>query len=297
MMIPDVSMFRPDRLPDTLGKPVVVSFSGGQTSALMSAIIASEYRDRRQVDVNVLFANTGAEHVKTLDFVHACDRAWNLGVVWIEADISPDRGMGTRPRVVDYESASRNGAPFEAGCAKYGLPNTVFKWCTRELKSNPLDWYARKVLGLGDSLHAIGIRADEVDRISLKAMDNGFFYPLADLGVTKRQVSDWWSEQTFRLDIPGYLGNCVWCYKKSDRKLFAALRDDPSIFDFPERMEALHASSGTLKTGEPRRIYRKNRTVADMRHAAKKFESGFLFGDEDLGGGCGDSCEIGADED
>jgi hypothetical protein len=303
MRPPDVSMFNTSNMRPLTRPRLRVSFSGGRTSALMTACILKEYRDVRGHEVLVTFANTGQEHEETLRFVDACDKKWDFGVVWLEADVHPQKGKGTRARVVDFETASRDGRPYEDFCAKYGIPNRNRLWCTRELKEIPMDRYVTKTLKWkASSYHtAIGIRADEMDRVSINALDKGFLYPLLDLGVRRPDVLSWFSSQDFDLKVPEHLGNCTWCWKKSDRKLYTLLKEVPEIFDFPERMEKAHGTKG-FNNGVSQVFFRGSRSTSQLRASAAAY-TGSLFTDPhwdydqdlDAGSSCGESCEIGAD--
>jgi hypothetical protein len=299
-----------------------ISFSGGRTSAYMTRRLVEELRGT-DVEVAVLFCNTGSEHPKTLDFVDRCDREWGLGVVWLEADIDPQMGRGVRPKVVTYETASREGAPYEALCAKYGIPGPSKPICTTLLKMRPMEAYRRDVLGwkTGKYHTAIGIRADEIDRMNSRAEEFGLVYPLIDWGIRKKDILAWWAQQSWGLDLPEQYGNCTWCWKKTDRKLFTLAQDDPTLFDFPARMEREYGHVGTLaqNSGKPQLFFRKNRTTQEILEAAARFprterfvdhahqadDRPFLFlnpdvnGDADpldQGSSCGESCEVGADE-
>lgn len=80
-------------------------------------------------DVVVTFANTGCEDERTLDFVEKCDKEFGFNVVWLEAVVNPERQKGTSFKVVDYETAARNGEPFESFISKYGIPNRSSPAC------------------------------------------------------------------------------------------------------------------------------------------------------------------------
>ena len=121
---------------------LLISFSGGQTSAYMANKLIEEYSGKYEM-VSV-FANTGCEHEKTLEFVREASLAFGIKTVWIEAVINEGRS-GTGYKVVDFESASRDGEPFKAMCAKYGLPNQSYPHCTRELKLQPIDAYLKSI--------------------------------------------------------------------------------------------------------------------------------------------------------
>lgn len=281
---------------------LLLSFSGGKTSALM-AKRAREGAFGHWDEVIVAFANTGQEHEKTLDYVDKCDRHYGLGVVWLEAVVNPEVGVGTSHRVVTYATAARRGEPFEAVVEKYGLPNAQFFHCTRELKLAPITSYLRSIgWEAGTYNTAIGIRADEMDRISPKNIrENGAIYPLIDAGVTKQNVLDWESAEPVRLGIPEHWGNCVWCWKKSFRKLATVAREMPDAFRFPAYIEARYPDHGRGEFGD-RRLFRGRKTTADIFKMARDpalqpFVDGFAYQDEtlDLGAACGESCEIGTD--
>jgi hypothetical protein len=177
--------------------------------------------------------------------------------------------------------------------------------CTRELKARPIRSYLRS-LGLGprDYETAIGIRADEVDRMSVNAERDRLVYPLVALGVTKTDVASFWSGKTWRLSLPEHLGNCVACFKKSDRKLYTIARTRPESFDVFRRIEDRHSMAGSLprSTGVPTYFYRGQRSVRDLLRDADSWtgepwspprQRSFAFCDAlDAGdGGCDESCE------
>ena len=111
---------------------ILISFSGGRTSAFMATLINElpRYKDWNKL---FLFANTGKELPETLDFVNRCDKEFNLGVIWLEAVVNEGKGEGTDYKVVTYETAARDGEPFEAVIKKYGLPSKLWRHCTREM--------------------------------------------------------------------------------------------------------------------------------------------------------------------
>ena len=275
-------------------KPVMfVSFSGGRTSAYMCWWMLENKAD--DYEFIFTFANTGQEHEKTLEFVDKCDKHFGLNLVWLEAVVNPEKGKGTRHKVVTYETASRNGEPLESIVRKYGLFNAQsYPHCTREAKLAPMNSY-RKQLGLGGSLFAVGIRADEIDRMSPSAMEQGLCYPLITMTqATKPQIIHWWSEMPFDLEIPNHMGNCITCHKKSNRKLMTIAKHEPERFDFFASLERLDTT---------RKLFRGQRSTQDILEASKKPFKEFvdhkpelqteLFDPMDLESDCGAGCEIG----
>lgn len=260
----------------------VVSFSGGKTSAYMSWWCQHNLPGEKVY----IFANTGQEHEKTLEFVDRCDREWNLGVVWVEADVQHDRRAGSKARVVDFATASREGEPFEDVIRKYGLPGAGgYMHCTRELKANPIRAYAEKY---GKHQMAIGIRVDEIDRMQPDAKTRGIIYPLVAMHPTdKAAVDRFWQAQSWTLEIPPLLGNCTWCWKKSTRKLLTIMRSDPDVFEFPARMEREYAGKGSDF------IFRGRMSVHDLRKSASKPFAEWQEGENlDMFAGCQESCEV-----
>jgi 3'-phosphoadenosine 5'-phosphosulfate sulfotransferase (PAPS reductase)/FAD synthetase len=84
----------------------------------------------------VCFANTGKEEEETLKFVRECGRQWHVPITWVEY-----RNDDKDYEIVDYETASRNGEPFEAIIRKRQyLPNPVTRFCTVELKIRYSYW-------------------------------------------------------------------------------------------------------------------------------------------------------------
>ncbi len=218
-------------------KPIVISFSGGRTSAFMARLLL-ELPIYKDVQKLVLFANTGKETEQTLEFVDMCDKEFKLGVVWLEADVNPEKGKGTSYKIVTFETASRNGEPFEDVIKKYGLPSKLWRHCTRELKEYPIAKYAKEILG-NDYLTAIGIRADEKHRVGNK---KNYIYPLSEMNVDEVFIRNWWDRQSFDLDMKDYENNCDLCFLKSKRKKLTILLENPSVFDWWNKMEVSYKS-------------------------------------------------------
>ena len=262
-----------------------VSFSGGQTSAKMCHQIYEQFSDTHEVIAT--FANTGQEHEETLRFVHQCDQHFGWNVVWIEAVVHHGQRKACTHKVVDYYTASRNGEPFEEVIKKYGLPNKGFFHCTRELKINAMNSYLKSIGWEKDSYTTcIGIRSDEIDRMNARRKEYKFWYPLVNARWTRGDVDAWWDQQPFKLGIENYMGNCVWCYKKSNKKLKRIATESPEWFDFPSRMESCYSTVGQ-KNGDPRKMFRGNLTSQDILEDAGVDRDG-----DELAGECEQGCEV-----
>jgi hypothetical protein len=105
------------------------------------------------------------------------------------------------------------------------------------------------------------------------------------------------------LDLPEHLGNCVTCWKKSDRKLLTIAKENPSAFDFMDRMEKTYSCHGP--GGKAAVFFRNHRSAQEMLALSKMPFKPFVPGafqmemfdpELDMQSACGESCEVGADE-
>lgn len=282
---------------------LLISFSGGRTSAYMTKFILDNLSDT--FNIIVVFANTGREFEETLQFVNECDKRWNFNTVWIEAITDEKHGNGVRAKVVSFETASRNGEPFEAMIAKHGLPNVRMPICTRELKSYAIKAYARQIK-FKNYKTAIGIRADEIDRVQADHKKKGFIYPLVSLGTTKSDVNKFWINNDFDLQLKGYEGNCDFCFKKSLRKLLTLTTEQPDKLIWWEQMEKKYSDYIPFtrkKQTKKTTFFRDGLTSKELRllsqqpfekarDDSKYVEHQLSLFDLDISNGCVESCEV-----
>ena len=268
-----------------------VSVSGGRTSARMAWLIKLHLS--AYFDIVFLFANTSREHPDTLRFVHDLDQNLGLNLVWLEAVVHYGIEKSCTHRVVDFATAKRNGEVFEAYVAKYGLPNQVFKNCTRELKTNPMKSYSDSIgWTAGSFLTAIGIRADERRRVSDKAAAQSIVYPLAQWWpMDKQDVLDFWEPIPWDLTIEEREGNCIDCHKKSDKKLSLLAKEHPEYFVFPVMLDRLYENVGPNNVPGPRRRYRGYMSTEQKLASFEGVDVSRIV-DDAASGGCTESCEL-----
>lgn len=286
-------------------RDLLISFSGGETSAYMTMLILKHWRDLYD-NIVVVFANTSKETEETLEFIKKCDDQYGFDTVWIEAVFDGVKRTGWK--VVDFDTAKRNGEVFEAMIKAYGMPNFAFPHCTRELKTQPIRAYTRSILGSG-FYTAIGIRADEVDRVNAEHKKNRFEYPLVSAGVTKKDINEFWQQQPFRLNLKSYEGNCDLCWKKTPRKLMSILKHSPEKADWWIDIENKYGGYIPMhrdrKSGITPKTFKHNQSIQDILEMSKspflqpsrddRFDYNIqrsIF-DEDLDKsyGCEESCE------
>jgi hypothetical protein len=283
-------------------KNLLVSFSGGETSAFMSQWIKKHLQNSYE-NIIYVFANTGLENEETLQFTKKCDEYWNLNIKWVESNVNFEKGKGTSYFLTNFNNASRKGEPFELIIKKYGIPNQAAPHCTRELKQNPIKAFAKDFFNGEKYDTAIGIRIDEADRINQKSKDMMLIYPLINqnmIPASKQMINFFWKQMPFRLELKGYQGNCITCWKKSDKKLFQIYKDNPKSFDFMRKMEEKYPRIGNEFDKDlnfsNRTFFRNNRSAEDIISQAKNW-NGKIKNDSneysyqlDLLGG--DSCEV-----
>ncbi len=285
-----------------------VSFSGGRTSGYMCWWLLNNKAD--EYDFIFTFANTGAEHEKTLEFVNECDVRWGLNLVWLEAKVNPEVGAPIEFSVVDFKTASRKGEPFKALAAKHGVPNRERPFCTQYLKTNVINAYKRSLGFKSTHATAIGIRADEADRANInQAVKGHSVYPFITMKhTTKDDVISFFESNDFDLEVDERLGNCVTCFKKSERHLMTIAKMDQGYFGLFSGMERNYghikdASGGICKPNDPYVFFRGNKSTGDILSASKgsfrefdpsikQTQMGMDLGAVDLVGDCGSSCEV-----
>lgn len=234
------------RDPFLINGPTCISFSGGRTSAYMLHRVL-EANGGLPKEAIVCFANTGKEDEATLEFVRDCSVNWSVPIAWLEW-----RDTEAKFEVVTFETASRNGEPFEALIRKRNyLPNPVTRFCTIDLKIRPIGRYLLS-LGMADTkteaenMSMIGMRADE-QRRAAKIADKSRI-PLVTAGITKEDVGAFWSAQPFDLGLPNnngvtMHGNCDLCFLKGGAQILSLIAEKPERAIWWVKIEALALAS------------------------------------------------------
>ena len=254
----------------------------------------NEWSEKDKWDKIVVFANTGKESEETLFFVDECANEWNIDIKWIEGYPSDfGKGWSVNHKLVNYETASRKGEPFEAMIKKLGIPFQSAPFCSPQLKTAPIKDYLKSI-GWSKYYTAIGIRYDEQKRVNKNYKKERIIYPLIELNpVTKNQIKQWWDLQSFDLDIHPDDGNCVCCWKKSFNVLARIMERSPNSFHWWQEMTDKYGSSNHKSyKGDLQSFYRGNKTINDIKEMAKLSQAELkqinLFEPLD---GCSESCE------
>jgi 3'-phosphoadenosine 5'-phosphosulfate sulfotransferase (PAPS reductase)/FAD synthetase len=200
----------------------------------------------------VCFANTGKEEEATLKFVNDCSVNWGVKIHWIE--YQEHEKPEYRYKEVTYETAARNGEPFEAIIRKRQyLPNPVTRFCTSELKIRTMACFL-KHSGLFDDCTKselenaswIGLRYDEARRAT-KVADKRRI-PLFTAKVSVQDIGNFWAKQSFNLELPTYngrtlAGNCDLCFLKPANQIATLIAERPERAIWWANMEAMVLAS------------------------------------------------------
>ena len=172
-----------------------------------------------------------------MQFVNECSKRWNVEITWLEFAVQDNEKIS---KVVNFETASRKGEPFEAVINFYqpSLPNGRARYCSSQMKTRTMHRYLRSI-GWDEWDTFIGIRADEPRRVvKFRANPNPegkhetVHLPLAQDGISSKDVSNFWKQQDFDLGLPNINGktmhgNCDLCMLKPKAQILSLIQEKP----------------------------------------------------------------------
>jgi 3'-phosphoadenosine 5'-phosphosulfate sulfotransferase (PAPS reductase)/FAD synthetase len=207
----------------------------------------------------VIFANTGKEEEATLKFVDECSKRWNVPISWLEyAEVDGEHSF----KVVDYQTASRNGEPFEQIIKHFNnaLPNGRARYCSANLKTRTFYRYLKSI-GWEEWESFLGIRADEPKRVvkfrvnpNPEGKHETVYLPLAQDNISSKDVSNFWKQQDFDLGLPNINGktmhgNCDLCMLKPKAQILSLIQEKPerALWWIKQEKEAAKRCAGDGK--------------------------------------------------
>jgi hypothetical protein len=115
----------------------------------------------------------------------------------------------------------------------------------------------------------------------------------------KQDVLDWWSEQSFDLELSGeHLGNCVFCIKKGNNKIALATRDEPELAkQFLELLNEDSVRTVEQRKGAPLEMYRGKLSFDGVmksfsEHSDDEIRNTIRYMRRDETNSCSESCEV-----
>ncbi len=183
-----------------MSEPIRVAYSGGRDSTALAIYLKEQGRS-----IELVMADTGAELPETYWFApHAA------------------RVLGVKLVVVSNKTFFQQVAAYG-----YLLPSVRVRWCTKELKKQPLDRYDKEM--------ALGIRADEPNRMP------SAYRPLVDAGIGEREVAELVAQ--YDLLNPAYKWrssvSCFCCPFQRPWDWRNLWREHPALYAVAERWEEL----------------------------------------------------------
>jgi len=220
-----------------IDSPTCISFSGGRTSAYMLHKVLECGGGQLPNEAKVIFCNTGKEEEATLKFVNDCSKYWNVEITWLEFAVVNNIKI---PKVVNYQTASRNGEPFDAVIKWFEptLPNGRARYCSSQMKTRTMHRHLRSI-GWTEWDSFIGIRADEPRRVAKfranphpENKHETVCMPLVPANVSSKEVGNFWKNQIFDLELPNMNGktmhgNCDLCMLKPKSQVLSLIKEKP----------------------------------------------------------------------
>lgn len=263
---------------------LLISISGGRSSALMSRIIqtSKKYDVFNKVYV---FANTGMERPETIQFLKNIEKYWGIDIVKIEGIYSSEMNVGIKHKIVEWNQIDMKAKTFENSIMHKnkgtfeGLPNQSAPYCSYTLKRYPIEHFARTYLNK-DYITAIGFRKEDMPkRITWQEIkeDKKRIYPLFTdfkYPIGKNDLNIWWEKQQFKLEIDSKFGNCELCWKKSEKNLVEIIRKGTRFENWMEEMERKYHNT----------MFRNKKSIVDLVKIANQpttMEIDFTDNDDD----------------
>ena len=253
---------------------LLVSVSGGRSSALMAYLINTNKDLYDYQDVIFVYANTGLEHPSTIDFLVNIEKHWGLKIWYLEGDYSKPKGVGfyiKNPDCLDFNGKVFSECIESMNISTYeGNPNPSAPYCSSYLKTRVINAFGRAYFGGKRYVTAIGYRYEDVpQRITfgaIKELENKKIFPLLTHfkhPLTHNDIKSFFKKQPFDLDINKHLGNCVLCWKKSDKNLLAASKTDigRKQIKWFRKMESKYNNN----------FFRGNRSISEVLEVNKSY--------------------------
>ena len=272
----------------------VVSFSGGRTSAYLTWLIEQK-RINEGIKTHYVFMDTGMEHPKTYEFIRNVANNFNIRISCLRLKVNPILGKGNDYTQVSLNDICCDFKPWNDMILKYSTPTFKMPFCTARMKSEIFKKYCDKWFGKYNYYTWIGIRSDESHRI--KDGDSSIKYLASISNFYKKDILNWWSNKSFDLDLPEYLGNCIFCVKKGLNRIALAAKCEPELAEqFNKTVIDKHVRILPNKTHPNEIMFRQYNSLQDIINLYKNVSKEHLINSLHISKvkteSCEESCEV-----
>lgn len=205
---------------------IAIGLSGGADSAVL-ALYAAIYLNPHYPNIHYIFTDTKAEPESCAETLDAIERFTGIHI----HKIVPEKGLF---ELIDHY----NGF----------LPGAQARWCTRELKINPLIQFMETIKNEFGFISLAGIRFDEANREGIQfqySMENASAaFPLIELTMTKAMVFDILANTIGVPKTYQFRGRsgCFSCFFIRSQEAIGMLLNDPASYAKTEAAEKLDSS-------------------------------------------------------
>lgn len=252
-------------------KHLICSVSGGRSSALAAMLVKRWPKRYKYRTVQYVFANTGLEHPNTIEFLKQLEEYLMEPIIKLEFDFN---SKGYNYNIIEnWSELDMTGAPFKRAIQyeqrnkPRGLPHMFQPYCSGLMKKNVIRKYAKDSLKTVKYAQCIGYRKEDmpkrINSAVMQLLGNAYIFPLLThykKPIGLKELDKIWSKKPFQLNIPSVLGNCILCWKKSDKVLVNAINSNQaqSSINFWIQMEREHGNNS----------FRQRRSINDMMQLA-----------------------------
>jgi hypothetical protein len=199
------------------------------------------------------------------------EKYWGIKIYFIEGVYSLKIGSGVRHRIVAPQALQMQGllyykAVLHKNKGKFkGLPSHFAPFCSEMLKILPLRSFAKEYFAGAHYITAIGFRAEDMPKrislIKLKQTKDKIYPLITDFNkpISLLDVEHFFEEQPFKLNLNRKYGNCLICWKKSNKILTQILKENRADAVFEKKLEVRFGNTS----------YRKNKSISDLVNIAK----------------------------
>ena len=201
----------------------ILGLSGGKDSAALAV-----YLHGKIPNIEYFFCDTGCELPETYEFLDRLRARLGIEITYLNKELIPRD---------DPEAIFRHWLSIYNGF----LPSARARWCTRQLKINPLE----KFVGEDETISYVAIRADENREGYISSKDNiNPAYPFKETGQIKQDIYRILEESG--IGLPKYYewrsrSGCYFCFFQRKIEWIGLHDHHPDLFDRASRYECEHA--------------------------------------------------------